>query len=136
MKRGQVSIEFITIFGFIFLMMIPLIIIFFDQSSAVKDAIASNHIRNLAVKIADKAETVYYLGEPSRTTFNAYLPESVISVNVTKRSVIVLYRTSKNSIQTIIASGNVNMTGNISIDPGVHHIEIKNIGDKVSVKDR
>lgn len=136
MKRGQVSIEFLTIFGFVFLMMIPLIVIYFDQSSAVKDAIAMNHLRNIAVKIADKAETIYYLGEPSRTTFKAYLPENVISFRIIHRSVIINYLTSKNNNQTITATSNVNMTGNISIARGDHYIEIKNIGDKISVKDR
>ena len=72
MKRGQISVEFITIFGFVFLMTIPLIIIFFDQVGSVEDSISENHLKNVAQKIVDKAETIYYLGEPSKTTLKAF----------------------------------------------------------------
>ena len=136
MKKGQASVEFIAIFGFIFLMMIPLILIFFDQSNNVKDAIASNHLRNIAIKIADKAETVYFLGEPSKTTIRTYFPEHIEYINLTSRTIIFGLRTSKNNIQQIIAVSQVNITGNISIKPGIHHIEISSLGDVASVKDK
>ena len=135
MKRGQVSIEYVAIFGFIFLMMIPLILIFFDQSGNVENAIASNHLRNLAIKITDKAETVYYLGEPSKTTVKAYLPEKVEYVNITDRTIIFGYRTIENTIHEIISVSMVNITGNISTDPGIHYIEIESTGDIVLIRE-
>lgn len=136
MKRGQVSVEFIAIFGFIFLMMIPLVLIFFDQSNNVKDAIASNHLRNIAIKIADKAETVYFLGEPSKTTIKAYFPEHIEYINISSRTLIFGLRTSRNNIQQIISVSSVNMTGNISIKPGIHYIEVTSSGDYALVRDR
>jgi uncharacterized protein (UPF0333 family) len=133
MKRGQVSIEFITIFGFVFLMMIPLIIVFFDQSQSVQDAISQNHLRNVAIKMTDKAETVYYLGEPSRTTIKAYFPEKIESVNITSRTIIFNFRTYKNTISSITSTALVNISGNISSEPGLHYIEIKSVGEGVSI---
>ena len=133
MKRGQVSVEFITIFGFVFLMNIPLIILFFDQSGAVQDAIAGNHLRNIAIKVTDKAETVYYLGEPSKTTLKTQFPERIEYINITSRIIIFGYRTAKNHIQEIISVSQVNLTGNISNNPGIHYIVIESSGDVVSI---
>ena len=134
-KKAQISVEFITIFGFVFLMMVPLIIIFFDQSGHVKDSIAANHLRNIAIKITDKAETVYYLGEPSKTTLKVYFPEHIESVNISSRSVIFGYRTSRNILQEMISVSQVNITGNISSDPGIHYIKLESSGGYVSITD-
>jgi hypothetical protein len=133
MKRGQVSIEFITVFGFIFLMMIPLIIIFFDQSGNVQDAIAENHIRNIEIKITDKAETVYYSGEPSKATFKAYFPERIESISINSRRILFGYRRWKGDISTIEYTSLVNISGSLSTNPGIHYIEIEAMGEGVSI---
>ncbi len=135
MKRGQVSIEFITIFGFIFLMTIPLIIIFFDQSGAVQDAISENHIRNIAIKITDKAETMYYSGEPSKTTIKAYFPEKIEVITIGSRTIAFNYRTAKGTLHRIESVSLVNISGNISDNPGVHYIGIESTGGGVLITD-
>ena len=132
-KRGQVSIEFITIFGFVFLMTIPLILIFFDQVGSVQDSVSSNHLRNIAIKITDKAETVYYLGDNSKTTLKAYFPEKIEYINLTNREVVFGYRTASNNIQEAIAISQVNITGSLSTEPGIHYIIIESSGDVISI---
>ena len=141
MKRGQISIEFITIFGFIFLMTIPLIIIFFDQSGSVQDSISENHLRNIAIKIIDKAETIYYLGEPSKTTLKVYFPERIDYFNMSaavgsySASIIIGYRTYRDTLHHIEVASKVNITGNLSVNPGIHYIEISTTGDGVFISD-
>jgi hypothetical protein len=139
MKRGwrksQASMEFLVIFGFVFLMMIPLIIIFFDQTGFVQDAIAENQLKNLAIKIADKAETVYYTGGSSKTTIKAYLPEGINSFNITSRAVLIRYITKKGIQHNIEAVSLVNVTGNVSVTPGIHNIEIESSGGLVLVSE-
>ena len=125
MKRGQISIEFIAIFGFVFLMTIPLIIIFFDQAGSVQDAISENQIRNIAIKITDKAEAIYYSGYPSKTTIKAYFPEKIDSVNITSRTIIFNYRTAENLLHSIQSVSLINITGNISAEPGIHYIQLE-----------
>ena len=136
MKRGgkaQVSVEFITVFGFVLLMTVPLVTIFFDQSEAVKDRIAENQLRNIAIKIADKAETMYYLGEPSRTTLKAYFPERIENVNITQRTIIFEYRRAGNALSPISYTSRVNISGTISTEPGIHYLEIRSLGDEISI---
>jgi hypothetical protein len=114
-------------------MTIPLIVIFFDQSGSVQDSIAVNHLRNIAIKVADKAETVYYLGQPSKITLEVYFPERIEYFNFTSRTIDIGYRTSDNLLQDISVFSQVNMTGSVSVKPGIHYLEIESAGDKVSV---
>lgn len=133
MKRGQVSVEFITIFGFVFLMTIPLIIIFFDQTGYIEDGVAQNQLRSIAIKITDKAETVYYSGEPTKTTIKAEFPPRIVSITILPRQIQFIYRSRKNIENPITFTSLVNMTGSLSIDPGRHTIQIQATGDGVSI---
>ena len=135
MKKGQASIEFISIFSFVFLMTIPLVIIFFDQTGNVQDAIAENQIKNIATKIADKAETVYYAGEPSKTTIKAYFPQRIKSISILSKDIVFNYSTAKNTIHTIESMSIVNLTGNISSVQGTHYIELEASGGVVLIRD-
>jgi uncharacterized protein (UPF0333 family) len=132
-KRGQTSMEFLILFGFVFLMIIPLVVIFYTQSYETKDALNSNQIRNVETKIADKAESVYYLGEPSKSTLKAYFPDNVVNITIRGREIMFFYRTNSNTIQEILVTAPVNMTGNLSILSGIHYIIIQNRGDLVSI---
>jgi hypothetical protein len=138
MKKGQVSIEFLSIFSFVFLMTVPLIIIFFDQAGFVKDAISENQIKNIAIKITDKAETVYYSGEPSKTTLKVYLPENVEAITIggpSGNTISFTYLASKNIIKEIYEVSRVNLTGSMDTKPGIHFIEIESSGGEVLIKD-
>jgi hypothetical protein len=135
MKRGQASIEFLTIFGFVFLMTIPLIIIFFDQTGIIQDGIAENQIKNIATKIADKAEAVYYAGEPSKTTIKAYFPQRIQSITILSKDIVINYTTAKNTIHTIESMSIVNLTGNLSSVQGTHYITLEASGGTVLIRD-
>lgn len=124
-KRTQISIEYITIFGFVFLMIVPLIIIYYDQTQHVQESIAINQIYNIAREIADKAEQIYYSGEPSKTTIQAYFPERIESITINGSIIQFNYLRYNNYVQSIIGYANVNLTGNLSSSSGIHYIEIE-----------
>jgi|SaaInlStandDraft_4_1057021.scaffolds.fasta_scaffold186597_1 hypothetical protein len=135
MKRGQSSVEFLTILSFIFLMIIPLILVFIENSTDVRDSISVNHIRNIAVRLVDKSETMYYLGGTSKTTVKALFPNNIEFVNITHDSITFTYNNARNKLQYITIVSAVNLTGNISNKPGIHAMEIISEGDEVSVRD-
>ncbi|MFH0874535.1 MAG: hypothetical protein V1859_01250 [archaeon] len=124
-KRCQVSIEFLAIFSFAFLMLIPLVVIYFHQSSQAKDALDASHIRNIAVKIAEKAESVYYMGEPSKITLKVNFPYKIHNISIENREITFNFLTYKNQIQDISEMSSVNITGNISEREGIHYISIE-----------
>jgi hypothetical protein len=133
-KRSQTAMEFLIIFGFVFVMLIPLLIIFQLQTHETKDQLYSNQIRNIGSKIIDKAESIYYLGEPSKSTLKVMLPEKIENITFREnRELQFNYRTYKNNIQEISFTSLVNITGNISSSSGLHYIVIEAKGDYVSI---
>jgi len=134
-KKSQASMEFLVVFGFVFLMMIPLIVIFFDQTGYVQDTIGESQIRNIMLKIVNKAESVYYTGGSSKTTIKAYLPEGVQNINISSRTIRVIYLTKKGIYHNIEAGSLVNMTGTFSVNSGIHNILIESDGGAVSISE-
>jgi len=76
-KRGQISLEFIIIFGVTTMVVIALIGISFYYSRQVEDTINTNQINEIAKAIVDVAESMYYFGEPSKTTLKVYIPKGI-----------------------------------------------------------
>ena len=66
-KEAQISIEYLMIMGFVTVITIPLIIIYFTFTQESGDEIKSTQILQISKKIIDAAESVYYLGEPSQS---------------------------------------------------------------------
>ena len=124
-KRCQVSIEFLAIFTFAFLMLIPLTIIFFHQSSQSKDALDSSHIRNVAVKIIEKAESVYYMGEPSKITIKVNFPYKIHNISIGDKEVTFNFRDYENHVSSISEVSTINITGSLSPREGIHYIAIE-----------
>ena len=67
-KRSQVSIEFLVIFSFAVLMLVPMIIIFQEERSITKQKVVIKQAEIIGLKILDEAERIYYLGPPSKST--------------------------------------------------------------------
>jgi len=135
MKRGQVSVEFITIFGFIFLMTIPLVLVFFSQLGSVRDSLGQNQLRNIAIKLADKSESIYYLGEPSKTSIKAFFPEGIRYVILTGNEIMFGIMNSNGIIEEIYSVSQVNVTGNLSTSSGLHYITIEAYQGKVVISE-
>lgn len=135
-KKSQVSMEFLVVFSFVFLMILPLILIYFDQLFNLQDKISENQIRNIAIKIVDKAESVYFMGEPSQLTLSVYFPENIVSVNISNNSLFFNYLTKENVLHSIYYSTKINLTGNLSAKSGIHKILIKSENGVVHISEK
>lgn len=121
--------------GFTLLLLIPTIILFATESNNLQSDIAASHATQIARKIADKAEEVYYQGAPSKTTIRISIPKGVENITFSSKEVIISYRNPDNLLQEIIQNTPINISGNISASVGVHFISIKSEGDYVSVSE-
>ncbi len=81
-KRGQISVEYLAIVGFAMLMIFPLIYIYQQQSADLQTELAKNQIKHFSQQIVDRAEAVYYMGEPSKTTLKIYIPVEVTKIEI------------------------------------------------------
>ncbi len=123
-KRSQVAMEYMMVVGFAMLMVIPLFVIYGSQGMAARDQVNEKQASNIARKIVDSAETVYYLGKPSKTTIKVYMPDDIRNITISPRSIDFHMRTSQGVSVISVESSYVNLTGSLSANPGIHYIEI------------
>ena len=134
-KQAQFSIEYMVMMGFALLLLLPTILLFATEKENIKSDIAASQATQIARKIADKAEEIYYQGAPSRTTLKVYMPRGVESITFSNREVVISFRTSANVLSDIVEVTPVNITGSISPASGIHYIEIKSEGDYILVSE-
>ncbi|MEM4703375.1 MAG: hypothetical protein QXP53_02740 [Candidatus Pacearchaeota archaeon] len=79
-KKGQVSVEFALLIGFITFLLIAIIGIAYYYSGTAKTQIKVNAVDKAGKKIADTADSICYLGPPSKATIQLTIPEGVDSV--------------------------------------------------------
>ncbi len=122
-KRGQVSIEYLIMTSFIIFLVIGILGISLFYSNLVRDNIKINHLKNFANKIISSSERVFYAGEPSLTTINAYLPSGVSDISI--RPLEIIFNISTSSGTNIISfESNVPIQGSIASSEGVKRIKI------------
>lgn len=123
-KRGQASTEYLIIIGFVALVLIPLLVIFYKQGSATKDQINTSEIDQIAKKIIDAVDSVYYLGEPSKTTLRVYMPENVEEISFNGRELRFRVNTA-NGITDITSVAVTSMMGSVDSSQGIKSIIIE-----------
>lgn len=122
-RRGQISIEYLIIVGFVTFLVIGIMGVAFFYASSTRDRIRTNQLITFADKVISSAESVYYSGEPSKVTIVAYLPKGVTSIGIEENSLVVSIVTSS-GISTMSFSSNVPISGSISVNEGVKNVEV------------
>lgn len=138
MKRGniraQISLEFLIVVGFAFLMTIPLIILFYQQSESLNTDITASQMDKVASEIRDAADEVYYLGSPSKKTVALYFPEGIQSISFTNNKMIFLVDAPGDDYQLVKWTA-ANLTGSIQTHKGIHHVTAESFDSYVQITD-
>ena len=121
--KTQVSVEYLLIMGFATLMTIPLLLIYYIYTSDSSDSVATSKALQIARKIVDSSESVYYLGKPSQTTLKVNFPDKIHSTNLSNREVVFKIKTT-NGITDIVQISSVNMSGSLPKTQGIHVITV------------
>lgn len=122
--KAQVGVEYLMIMGFVSLMVVPLVVIYFTSVQDSGDEINGRQAINIARKVADAAESVYYLGEPSQTTLKVVIPPNVQSAVINNTEIIFRMK-GKNGISDLVQVSSVNLTGSLPSSNGMHTITVK-----------
>lgn len=123
-SKSQVSVEYMLIMGYATLMTIPLLLIYYAYTSDSRDVVATSQALQIARKIVDASESVYYLGKPSQTTLKLNFPEGIYSTNLSNKEVVFKIKTI-NGVTDIVQVSSVNMSGSLPISQGIHVITVK-----------
>lgn len=132
-SKSQISVEYMVLIGFVTVITIPLVIIYHTLIQDSREQISSTQISQIAKKVVDESEAVYYLGEPSQTTIKVNVPGNIDSVNMSYGYEIVFKVKTKTGKSDIVENSAVNITGSLPIKEGLYDITIKAKGDYVEV---
>ena len=130
-KRGQISIELVLTFGFALLAIIPLTILLYDHTSEGYEDVNNNQAGVIARRITDTANSIYYMGHPSSTTLKVYLPENIFNISMNGRELVF----KLDSGNEIVATANVNLSGEINPSSGIKYIRISAMQQFVNITD-
>ncbi len=135
-RRSQVSMEYMLVVGFTLLLIVPILVLYGREKEAINNQVSMRQAENIARKIADSAETVYYIGKPAKTTLKVYMPQRVHSATVANNEIYFTINYGKLLADTPAAYCSVNVTGNISTKPGIQYIEIAADDNVVNITTR
>ncbi len=111
------------IMGFATLITIPLLLIYYSYSSDTADSVSTSQALQIARKIVDASESVYYLGKPSQTTLKLNFPDKIQLINLSSREVVFKIKTQA-GVTDVLQVSAVNITGNLPTSQGIHIITV------------
>jgi len=121
-KEAQISMEYMLLIGFVTVITIPLIIVYFTFTQQSGDEIRSMQVLEISKKIVDAAESVYYLGEPSQTTLRVNIPSNIVDINLSSGKEIIFKIKTGSGIVDIVQSTSVNITGSLPTNKSTYRI--------------
>lgn len=132
LTKAQSSLEYLITVGFVTLLVTSVILIAYFYTGIFQDKIKNNQINAFAGKLISSAESIFYAGEPSKTSLELYLPAGVNNITVSGTTLIVNYTTG--ATQSVRAfDSRVNITGAINRSPGVKRLTLEAKSDHVEI---
>jgi hypothetical protein len=123
-KKSQIGTEYLIIVGFVTFAIISVLAIAYIYSNQIKDKIKLNQVESFADQVVSSSESVFFSGEPSRTTVELYLPEGVNSIGLNSDSLIV--NTSVSSGNNVrVFDSKVPLNGTISVSEGKKKLSLE-----------
>ena len=122
--------------GFSFLIMIPIIILFYSESAHLEDEIIAAQAQRVMNELIDAIDTVYYLGAPSKQTIKLYFPKKIEQVTVHDDAITFRIDSSLGGSYDLTGYAGTNMTGTIDKYSGIHLITVIAGNSSVTIVDR
>ena len=128
--KGQISMEYLIIVAFVIFLILGLLGFFYFYSTSVQDTLRINQMSTFANKLLSTAESVFYAGEPSKSTITAYLPKGVTNIQILEQRLVFTYSTASGESKTSFTSP-VPISGEISFSEGVQVIQVVAVDNEV-----
>lgn len=131
-KRGQAGTEYLIIVAFVTFAVMAIIAIAVGVSNTTKDKLKVNQIESFMAQLINAAESVFFSGEPSKTTTSLYLPDGVTNITIYSDSILVKYL-SYNGESVRVFSSRVPLNGTISSTEGTKRLLLQARADFVQI---
>lgn len=130
--RAQIASEYLIIMGFMVAALTTLLIVYYSFAGQSSEEISATQISAVSKRVADAAQSVYYLGAPSQRTFKAYFPEGIESASLQNNEIVFFMRSDHGPVE-IAEHASINITGSLPTEGGIYTITIKSLGTYVNV---
>jgi uncharacterized protein (UPF0333 family) len=132
MGRGQVSMEYLVIFGFAFMLTIPLLAIYVFQGSNFQEDIATAQTEKAAEELSQAIKEVYYAGPPSRKTISVTLPKGIQNITFDNTSFTINLQPATKNIP-IFTETYIPLNGSLQTGEGLHVIRVESTSAGVEI---
>lgn len=122
-KRAQASIEYMIIIAFVTFAIMSVLGLAIFYSGQVRDDIKLNQIENFAIQLINSAESVFFAGEPSKTTVRLSLPSGISSVDVSDEGLFFVVDVTGGQSKRLFES-RVRLAGSFNINEGSKKITL------------
>ncbi len=127
-QKAQVGVEYMIIVGFVTFAIMSILVLAMSYSGQVKDKVKLNQVESFANQLLNSAESVFFAGEPSKTTISLYLPDGVKEINITSSYIFISVLTSSGENKRIFKS-KVPIQGTISTGEGIKKLTLEATND-------
>ena len=134
-RRAQVSMEYLLVFGFALLLILPLIGIYVSQQDNVQTDVSAAQTERVIREIVSSAEEVYFMGEGAQKTVEINFPPRITEVIIEEQYVEFILRGRSGAI-SLFQSSRANLTGELNYDEGLHVLVFKNNGEQVEITEK
>ncbi|MFW6014318.1 MAG: hypothetical protein ACOCZQ_03060 [Nanoarchaeota archaeon] len=134
-KRGQASMEYLLIVGFALIMLMPLVVIHMTQEENIRDDSNLMQATNIVQTLISNAESIHFIGEPSKTTIEVRMPQNVQEVEIEENRILFRVATGDGEVE-VYRYTNVELTGSLDPNQGLTRITIEAQDDKVDISQK
>lgn len=142
-KRGQSSVEYLSVVAIALMLLIPSTVLFMNHSRSTTDSIVNSQLDFVGNSIIGSAEEMFVLGKESWVTIEVYLPSSFTDAYITdNRELFFDYDTRSGPGQVVFFSTRF-LIGNgvdacdtpcsLNLDTGRNELRIRSNGTAVNI---
>lgn len=81
-KKGQASLEYISIFGIIFVIIAVAGGIFFSYTNSAKESLDKKQINKIGQEIINNVQKIYFFGDGNRVTITPTFPQGIEEISI------------------------------------------------------
>lgn len=131
-KRSQVSMEYVIILSFALIIIIPVTVIAYQVYNDNRDTIIIRQAEQAATNLVREAESIYYLGPPSHSTIEVYIPNGVEQI-IADGPEITLRVATNRGIEHVSMPSRVDIQGSLAPTQGMRRFKIEATGTTILI---
>ena len=132
MQSGQFAMEYLAVLGITLLLIVPIAVIVYTYSSVSNEQIAQQQALQIARKLVDTAEAVYYFGAPTKTTLKLQFPSYIKNATILQNTVLFVMETARGD-SDVFAETKINLSGSLPQSSGLYEIRVEALENGVNI---